>query len=414
MKLWCLAVLCLMVSVLHAPLAQAHFSDGTKVRSIILTEAPSGDTAYVRMPLGLAFADVTPADVDEQTAVATPFLYVGKQFDGAYGLWLSLDAVAQNKQAFAARLGQAVLWARGAGATQGRLRAYRIVGRMPQDAFDTLERAQRSIARDNAQLDPAFGEAWVEMAISLPPDAGGALAVLAGYPEFPTDVDIDNHVIDLRGDKGVQFNMPGQLQSPLLLDRTTITLFVLYLEQGVRHIVEGIDHMALVVAMTLGTMTAGAIAWRRLAILVTAFTLGHSITLGTSVFGLQPTWPFFIPAVETAIALSMIYTAVSALRGKSGAAGVYFGIGIVHGLGFSLMLSRILGPDSPQLVWSLFSFNLGIELGQLMIVVTTGLVSFGVQTVLGPRIERGAHVAILVAISVLALFYVVTRVGLLA
>ncbi|WP_415404887.1 HupE/UreJ family protein [Tateyamaria sp. SN3-11] len=193
-----------------------------------------------------------------------------------------------------------------------------------------------------------------------------------------------------------------------------MTLFVLYLEQGVRHIVEGIDHMALVVAMTLGTMTAGAIAWRQLAILVTAFTLGHSITLGTTVFGLQPAWPLFIPAVETTIALSMIYTAVSALRGKSGAAAVYFGIGIVHGFGFSLMLSRILGPDSPQLVWSLFSFNLGIELGQLMIVVATGVVSFGVQTVLGARVERGVHVAVLVAISVLALFYVVTRAGLMA
>ena len=89
----------------------------------------------------------------------------------------------------------------------------------------------------------------------------------------------------------------------------------------------------------------------------------------------MPSSAWFIPAVETGIALSIIYAAIAALsvsnRSNEGQSSFFVtaSIGLLHGLGFSFILREILGLSSANIWVSLLSFNIGVELGQLAVVV---------------------------------------------
>ena len=136
--------------------------------------------------------------------------------------------------------------------------------------------------------------------------------------------------------------------------------------EGVRHILEGLDHVLFVLCLTIGALGLGNLLWR-----VTGFTVGHTVTLILGFFGFVPAGAWFIPAVETGIALSIIYAGVVALIKFSGRGTLLVTalIGLLHGLGFSFVLHEILRVDSPNLWQLLLSFNLGVEVGQVAIVL---------------------------------------------
>ena len=104
---------------------------------------------------------------------------------------------------------------------------------------------------------------------------------------------------------------------------------------------------------------------------MTGFTVGHSVTLTLGFFGYHPGGAWFVPLVETGIALSIVYAAIIAVVsvGHRLTTGVTALLGLLHGLGFSFVLREVLKLDSPNLWQSLLAFNLGIEAGQLMIVL---------------------------------------------
>jgi hypothetical protein len=154
---------------------------------------------------------------------------------------------------------------------------------------------------------------------------------------------------------------------------------LIYLRLGVAHILTGYDHLAFLAALLLGaglrTRTRGATvaaaatprqALRGTIAVVSAFTVAHSITLVTQVLrpGLLGTrW------VEPAIAFSVAYVGFENLvpRAPRGRWLLVFGFGLVHGLGFASVL-REIGLPRRGLLLSLVSFNLGVELGQLLVV----------------------------------------------
>ena len=154
---------------------------------------------------------------------------------------------------------------------------------------------------------------------------------------------------------------------------------LLYLRLGVAHILTGYDHlsflMALLLAAGLRTRTKGADvaeaatprqALRSTVAIVSAFTVAHSITLIAQV--LRPGW-LSTRWVEPAIALSVAYVGFENLvpRAPRGRWLLVFGFGLVHGLGFASVL-REIGLPRRGLLLSLLSFNLGVELGQLLVV----------------------------------------------
>ena len=127
---------------------------------------------------------------------------------------------------------------------------------------------------------------------------------------------------------------------------------------GIEHILTGYDHLAFLVMLLVPAQRLRDLVW-----IITAFTVAHSITLSAATLGYivaSSTW------VEPVIALTILYVAVENLVRPAPTARVAltFGFGLIHGLGFANALSE--GPLSPsELLLALFSFNLGVEVGQL-------------------------------------------------
>lgn len=148
--------------------------------------------------------------------------------------------------------------------------------------------------------------------------------------------------------------------------------FSLYLQLGIDHIldVKGYDHILFVVALcTIYTISD----WKKLLIMVTAFTLGHSVTLALATFQLVR---FNSDIIEFLIPVTIFVTAFfNILRGSRQFSyrgfdqnylfALFFGL--VHGLGFSNYLIRLLGKDT-SILTQLFAFNIGLEIGQIIIV----------------------------------------------
>jgi len=137
-----------------------------------------------------------------------------------------------------------------------------------------------------------------------------------------------------------------------------------FIPAGIHHILIGPDHILFLV----GLLLLGGGGWALVRI-VTAFTIGHSITLTLAALDLV-TPPATI--VEPAIALSIVFVgADNLLVGSSGRdvrAWIALAFGLVHGFGFANVL-REFGLPAEALAWSLFSFNVGVEIGQLSIVL---------------------------------------------
>lgn len=157
--------------------------------------------------------------------------------------------------------------------------------------------------------------------------------------------------------------------------------FALYFGLGKDHIldyVNGYDHILFVLALCAVYVIGD---WRKILILVTAFTIGHSITLALATLNLinVPT-----NSIEFLIPLTIFITAVANLFKKEGADSkakiqinyvfaLFFGL--IHGLGFSNYLRALLGKQE-NIVSPLFAFNLGLEFGQIIVVAIFLAISF--------------------------------------
>ncbi len=165
----------------------------------------------------------------------------------------------------------------------------------------------------------------------------------------------DRHSLRLTGDAPVQEFAGGG------------TFLMAYFGLGVEHLIFGPDHILFVLGLIL--LVEG---WRRLVYVITAFTLAHSLTLALSMLG-NISAPSAV--VEAIIALSILFVAVelvqppekrSALANRYPQA-VAFGFGLLHGFGFAGMLGAIGLPRDVELA-ALALFNIGLEVGQLMVV----------------------------------------------
>jgi len=134
---------------------------------------------------------------------------------------------------------------------------------------------------------------------------------------------------------------------------------------GFRHILGGVDHLLFLLCLVIPFRRL-----RPLVIVVSAFTVAHSITLVASAFGLAPDGLWFPPLVETLIAASILYTALENIVVAQPRRRwlIAFGFGLVHGFGFSFALRQTLQFAGSHLLTSLLAFNVGVELGQLFVL----------------------------------------------
>ncbi|MEQ9561187.1 MAG: HupE/UreJ family protein, partial [Woeseiaceae bacterium] len=142
--------------------------------------------------------------------------------------------------------------------------------------------------------------------------------------------------------------------------------FLRFVVLGFEHILDGADHLLFILCLIIPLRRI-----RPLVIIVTAFTVAHSVTLLASAFGFVPTALWFVPLVETLIAASIVYLALeNIIAGNLRRRWIVaFGFGLVHGFGFSFALSETMQFAGSHLLTSLIAFNIGIELGQVLVVL---------------------------------------------
>ena len=141
---------------------------------------------------------------------------------------------------------------------------------------------------------------------------------------------------------------------------------VRFVEAGFFHILDGTDHLLFLFCLVIPFRRL-----RPLVTVVTAFTIAHSITLIASAYNLGPDALWFPPLIETLIAVSIVYMALENIVGSNVQRRwmIALGFGLVHGFGFSFALRRTLQFAGSHLLTSLLSFNIGVELGQLLVLV---------------------------------------------
>ncbi|PYT11669.1 MAG: hypothetical protein DMG59_25700 [Acidobacteria bacterium] len=140
-----------------------------------------------------------------------------------------------------------------------------------------------------------------------------------------------------------------------------------FVELGFFHILDGTDHLLFLLCLVIPFRRL-----RSLIVVVTAFTVAHSITLLASAYNFAPDSLWFPPLIETLIAMSIVYMAFENIVGASSVQRrwmITFGFGLVHGFGFSFALRDTLQFAGSHLLTSLLSFNVGVELGQLLVLV---------------------------------------------
>jgi hypothetical protein len=138
-----------------------------------------------------------------------------------------------------------------------------------------------------------------------------------------------------------------------------------FVRSGFGHILEGIDHLLFLVCLVIPVRRI-----RTLVMVVTSFTVAHSVTLIASAYNVAPGGLWFPPLVETLIAASIVYMALENIVGANVVRRwlITFAFGLVHGFGFSFALRDSLQFAGSHLLTALLSFNLGVELGQLLVL----------------------------------------------
>ena len=145
----------------------------------------------------------------------------------------------------------------------------------------------------------------------------------------------------------------------------TLQLSFEYLTLGFMHILSGFDHLLFVLALIFLASSLRILLWA-----VSSFTLAHSVTLALGIFGILDLSPPFVEAMIAA-SIVVLYREVLTRResGVKNLPAVVFFFGLLHGLGFSGALSSI-GLPREEIPQALFAFNLGIESGQLLFILT--------------------------------------------
>lgn len=338
--------------------------------------------------------------------------------------------------------------------------------RFPAGLFDPTYLTSRLVLLRNGEICPPAPEirqrnaadGWVIFQWSIPFEPGGELAIRSGI--FLDIVSTHQHFVRLQsaggGDDAVSEKLLTENQHTWPLDRTPSgNSFVDYIRLGVEHILEGWDHLAFVVALLLV-----AVSVREVAVLVTGFTIAHSITLALAVLGIfKPVAPIVeiyvafsiaLIAIEnfwwrgksdrlapTTLAVLLLIGGIAALAGSGllptvawaglilftlayftslrevehpfrMRAVITFAFGLVHGFGFAGVLMDLNLPAA-RTTLGLLGFNLGVEIGQLAVVLLAWPALTALRRIAHGRFHAPLTELASAAALALAVFWFTTR-----
>lgn len=242
---------------------------------------------------------------------------------------------------------------------------------LPSDrSFDSYEQARASILTGE-RLDAGTQIYWeqglMDIAFEYPIDSDQSdFAIKPGLTRLGLQVNVvlrfqqpgaTERVFDVHADTGIVHLDPRWHQA-----------FYLFAREGFFHILDGVDHLLFLLCLVIPFRR-----FRPLVIVITAFTVAHSVTLIASAFGMAPDSLWFPPLIETLIAISIVYMAFENIVGANLQRrwAVTFFFGLIHGFGFSFLLRERLQFAGDHLVASLLAFNVGVEIGQLVVLAIT-------------------------------------------
>ncbi len=411
--------LCIVLSLLCVTTASAHFKLNLNVRILHVEHLADGLNVYMRLPMPYLVAHLL-GEVNED-GLPSPAPYTSNRLEEG-----KLVHYIDVKQLKDSTDGLALLAIQGLDLTVDgkivnpkveRVNLYK-VGTQPD--FATLDDARKSF--QNEQVFDAFeqdvyvGDTTVDVLLRYTTQGAVYKYAISSKldPGLPDQDETANLILDY-SPGGVQvFRARGLLHEPVVVTRSVFDAVVTFIKEGVKHILEGLDHVLFVICLVLGAMHFGPLLWR-----VTGFTIGHSITLSIGFFGFVPTGAWFVPAVETGIALSIIYVAFVAVapdfkpgfkqkKNEWTVIGVTGLIGLLHGLGFSFVLQHILQVTSPNIWQSLLAFNLGVEIGQVLIVIASFSI-FYLISLLGSKVTKINRFIVASICASTALYWVIER-----
>ncbi len=398
--------------------AHAHFQLELNVRTIHVVHTRSGLDVYMRLPTPIFLAGLVGDIGRDGIPKAAPFTW-SRIESGRPMYYLDLDAIRDQPLAFASLAAQGQVFSVDGQTLTADIVDISIHPGSEQPPFASLEEARRAL-REEAVFpynDPQIyvGETVTDLLLRYHHDRpiDNYTYQSALNPGLRGQEDMANLLLDYFPGKTRVHRLTGLLNEPVVIRNSEWAAVSTFILQGIAHILEGLDHVLFVLCLTLGAAGLAGLLWR-----VTGFTLGHTATLILGFFGFVPTGAWFIPTVETTIALTIIYAAALALLANRNSPdsvityAVTTGIGLIHGLGFSFVLHELLLPGGAHLGKSLIAFNVGVEIGQLVIVTAVWGVMIGIARVSG----RGSALlrwAVALPCIVIASYWTVERAVLL-
>ena len=360
--------------------ASAHFLLNLNVRIMHIEHTAAGANIYMRLPLPYLLADKVGAST-QQDALPTPAPFTHNAMEeGRLVHYVDFQQVSRTPLGLGEIAARATNLSSQGSVLPNEVTAVHLYPVGTEPDFATLEEAQRAFSTSAEEATATLqgplyvGDTIIDVLIHYP-----LTSPLDDYsissslnPGLPDQENTANLVLDYRAGKTQVFRSSGLINAPIEISHSTVDAMATFIHEGVIHILAGLDHVLFVLCLTLGAGTLTALLWR-----ATGFTVGHSITLSAGFMGLVPSGAWFVPLVETSIALSIIYVAWISIR-KSVATDskneftIFLGtgvLGLLHGLGFSFVLHEILRVNSPNIWQSLLAFNVGVEIGQALIIL---------------------------------------------
>ncbi len=351
--------------------ARAHFQLNMNIRIVHVEHLDDGLRVYLRLPLAYVLAGLTGPERADGTVEPAPFT-VNELREGALMHSIDLEALRRDPAGLARLIAEGHVVTAEGRALAGEVSTIRVQLGLEQSPFSTLAEAERSMAGPLYPADrpPAFvGDLVVDAVITYRAGRAVPRYAFGGRldPGLEGQDQTANVLIDyFPGGDPLILRARGLLAEPIEVSRSPLAAAGTFVIEGIRHILEGTDHVLFVLCLTIGAFSLTDLLLR-----VTGFTVGHTVTLIAGFLGYVPSAAWFVPVVETGIAISIVYAGTIALMQKPQGATLLVTalIGLLHGLGFSFVLGEILKVDAPNLWQSLLAFNLGVELGQVAIVL---------------------------------------------
>ena len=331
----------------------------------------NGVDVFLRLPMPYLVADRVGTEQGDGSRLPAPFT-TNQMVDGELMHYVDFNAIDADPLGLGEIAGQGHTIESTGQQLKAAVKAVSLFTGLSQPPFSTLEEAKAAFDKHSTQaVEPApfVGDVVVDVWLQYRGvDAVSSYRLSSDLnPGLPGQEETANLIVDYADTPPEIFRIVGLIEQPVEISNSGWAAAYTFVVEGVRHILSGYDHLLFVVCLVLGAVALPVLIWR-----VSGFTIGHMLTLTLGFFGYVPNFPWFVPLVETGIAISIVIAAVYALgSNKAHSRGIVITvlIGMLHGLGFSFVLREILGVNSPNLWLSLLSFNVGVELGQLAIVL---------------------------------------------